>query len=232
MYGWIIVLGVIATLVVVIWLLARWVNPVRWLRTVTPTPVAYAKDGMRVKVTGELVCVGEPLTAPVSGRRCAAWALEVTQRGHNDHGQRGAGERPIAKESRAVQFFVDDGSGRALVQAPVERMNLVLSREGEADVWIAQEPAASLIQRLRSEFGIDPAFRDNIGFIRFKEAAAEVGSRISVAGWCRWSQDASGTRTLLLEPRDGSGLELIVCDHPDVVSVNPKNPAPGYRMAG
>lgn len=189
MYGWIIVLGVIATLVVVIWLLARWVNPVRWLRTVTPTPVAYAKDGMRVK-------------------------------------------RPIANESRAVRFFVDDGSGRALVQAPVERMNLVLSREGEADGWIAQEPAASLIQRLRSEFGIDPAFRDNIGFIRFKEAAAEVGSRISVAGWCRWSQDASGTRTLLLEPRDGSGLELIVCDHPDVVSVNPKNPAPGYRMAG
>ncbi|MEZ4227087.1 MAG: hypothetical protein R3B13_39480 [Polyangiaceae bacterium] len=223
--------AVIVALVALIGLLAWWVNPKRWLTKITPTPVVYAKDGMRIKVTGELICDGEPLTAPVSGRRAAAWVLEVTQRGHNDHGQRGAGERTIAKESRATQFVIDDGSGRALIRAPVERMNLVLTRQGEADSWIAKEPAATLIRRLSAEHGINPAFRDNTGFIRFKEAAAEVGSRISVAGWCRWIQDERGERTLLLEPRASDGLELIVCDDPAVVAVNPTRPAPGYRLS-
>jgi hypothetical protein len=68
-------------------------------------------------VVGRLELVGPPLTAPISGRRCAAYSATI------QYHDRIARSR-VAREAEAREFFVRDAAGqRVLVRAPVALMS-------------------------------------------------------------------------------------------------------------
>jgi len=73
--------------------------------------IASVKEGT-VEVRGEIEPARENLTAPVSGEDCVAYEYEATQRRwYGSPGYRGVTET----ELETVPFYVDDGTGSALV---------------------------------------------------------------------------------------------------------------------
>jgi hypothetical protein len=74
-----------------------------------------------------------PLVAPVSGRRCAAWKLEVTQRNHHQYGSSGAAESTIADASNRVGSS-EEGHARRLLLEPNEKSNIALIVRDDREV--------------------------------------------------------------------------------------------------
>lgn len=81
----------------------------RLLARATASPIATAGEGQLVRVVGRLID-DQLLTAPITGRRCAYWTVEVAQQ-HPDHRK---GHRWVFCESSGrAACTIEDASGRA-----------------------------------------------------------------------------------------------------------------------
>ncbi len=139
------------------------------------------------RIAGMVVPVDEPLIAPLSGRPCVYYETRVVR-------MVGLGmeewdiEYQVAAEQRSVQFLVDDGTGRALV-----------------DVTHSQVLLGEDVERSASEGGDDAAAEDaflarfgqrrrGLLFAKrlyFSESVIEVGERIAVVGSALSDQGSS-----------------------------------------
>src|SRR5689334_5235669 len=70
------------------------------------TAICDAAELRRVKIVGKLRLAGKPLTAPLSSRPCCYFDARV----FDENGER------MLRETGGCDFFVDDGTGRALVR--------------------------------------------------------------------------------------------------------------------
>ena len=82
------------------------------LARIRGTTIAQARPGL-VKVRGKVACLGEPLRAPLSGRRCAVFDLTIEQ-----DGELAATTGTLLHEVRGQDFLLRDGVGKALVRFP------------------------------------------------------------------------------------------------------------------
>ena len=231
---WAAVGAAIALLVGGLLWLRRTADLVAWLRKVRPMPIAYVQDGTRVKLVGTLRCATTPLRAPVSGRDCSAYSVEGTLRSHRTPNSYQAAERTVIDAHRVLEFYLDDGSGRALVRAKKGRTMLRLSRRGYLQDWATKKAIVELKRRLETDHEIAFEWPGVGGIARFEESALEEGSRVAVVGTCHWEEVTEGgvaTRLVVVEAGDGPGTEIVICDDLQVVQVNPNNPAPGFRLA-
>lgn len=74
------------------------------------TPIARLRPGERARVRGRVVAPAEALRAPLSDRPCVYYVAIVVQESANNNW------RELAKEERAVDFELDDGTGRLRVR--------------------------------------------------------------------------------------------------------------------
>jgi hypothetical protein len=117
-------LAVSAVASVSLWYLRPEQKMRRMLRRMTRVEIGKARDNKPVIVTGKLGFAGEPLVAPLTGRRCAAYTVVVEE-------QRGTTWTRIIEETRATDFFVRDETGKAHVlmnQSMDERAVVTLDR--------------------------------------------------------------------------------------------------------
>ena len=174
----------------VVWLIESAVDGwIRWrTRRLRVTPIEHVSDGVRVKVTGRLDAGDEPLEAPITGRACAAWSVEL---------QEGPGWATVLVEQKAQEFVIRDRSGRpALIRA--ERASVVFDRD--AETWPRQptERMQAFLRRHRlRESGHFPSAAPPY---RYCEGALEPGEEITVVGVARLEIDPSGTAGSYREP--------------------------------
>jgi hypothetical protein len=164
---------------------------IRWRTDRLPiTPLDQVADGTRVKITGRIDAGERPLTAPISGRSCTAWSVEVRD---------WPSWAKIAVDQQMQEFVIRDGSNRpALVRASRARVLFHI----DASSWPAQptEPILALLRRLGLKsggyFGSPLTYRP----YRYYEGALESGETITVVGLARLDVDPSGATGSYREP--------------------------------
>ncbi len=190
----------------------------RMLQRTSRVPFEALQDGKPGKVTGALVYVSDPLRAPLTGRSCAAWEVEVEEL-TADRETIAPVWQPIIVEQDAKDFLVDDGHGRILVKSELIRVSAVK----DARFWSgpARDAAPELDRYLR-EHG--ESSRNALGFnrmIRYREGILEAGELVTVLGVPRMVVDRAEptsyrvheTRAVMLGLEDGF---VVVSDDPDV----------------
>jgi hypothetical protein len=99
--------------VVARFLSGRYLFLARYARKGRLYSVAQFPDGKYGRVVGDVAPIGDPLIAPVSGLPCVFYILRVSDPFVR---HRGTGDpETIARGSSDAAFFLDDGTGRALV---------------------------------------------------------------------------------------------------------------------
>jgi hypothetical protein len=144
-------------------------------------PMRAIKDVLNhqmVKVSGKLRIVGEPLTAPLTGRACACYSVTV--------------ERPgelLILDQDGRDFLLDDGTAVALVRVATRGTRVVLTKDSRR--WAGP---------------LDAVDRDQAAFLRwhghhrdhilglpepltFSEGVLEAGERVAAYGTGVWEVD-------------------------------------------
>lgn len=166
--------------------------------------VAAIKDGSTVSICGRLAYAAPPLVAPLSGRRCAAWEVTVVQWVEN--GEDAKRWEVVVSEQRSQDFYLDDGTGRALITARSPMMAL------HRDVRFTSGPssqAAPELEAFLARHGLSREYA--LGYeLVWHEGVLEEGEQVAVLGAARLEADPDGVGTSY---RDGA-LRVVV-DEPD-----------------
>ena len=145
--------------------------------------IADAAEGVVVHLVG-VIAPGETIEAPLSGRACVHYELEIlgAARGQNRI-RPGVATRlpPRVREARSVAFAIDDGTGRALIDPSGARFTIQIS---ERQMRLG-EPS-EVHRRLASLHGM----RD--GADLFREGVLGVGARVAVIGMVVREPDPDG----------------------------------------
>jgi hypothetical protein len=138
-------------------------------------------SGDIAKVVGKVEYVGEPLIAPLSGRRCAYYTVLVEQHvssGKNSHW------KTIIEEEVAGSFVIRDGRHCAHINSDNVKSYLVEDRQYSSG--FAEDTPAVLEKYLNAHgqesegvFGINKT-------IRYKEGVLEEGELIAAVGRGEW----------------------------------------------
>lgn len=174
-----------AIIIAIIWLshrFSRKERTMRSLRTTEATPIGSVRDGEVVKIVGAVELESGPLTAPLTGRRCAWYVADVEE--YEGSGE-SAGWKNTVNEERSQPFFVRDATGGALVSVEEARAVLVSDRRGQ--VSLVDAPSAELKEFL-ARHGRHPA-----AGVKWSEGVIEAGEAVAVVGIGRWEGGPAAT---------------------------------------
>ena len=221
MFGF-FVLGATITAGVMAWRLL-FSERARHRRAIKRAPLVSLGDvmeGASVRVTGTVVAASDELKeAPLSGRPCVLYDVEVDQR--RNQGRNSAWVPVIREKDFVASFWLEDDSGRALVQ--FDWPEVVLTRDANFRSGILKEPKPRLREYLSShgESAQGIVFNKDL---RYREGALEPGEQVTVLGVAHLEPDpdpaatADGyrgraMRLVLRSPEDG---EMLLSDVPDL----------------
>ena len=185
----------------------------RALRAVPFSRVRDAKSGALVKLKGRVVRKGRALRSPLSSRACVHFCAEVEEKRSGSKGR--SYWATIADETESVDFYLDDGTGRALVRMDRAHVALVRdehSRSGTFDDADARQKAFLARHGKRSETLFGLVNRT----LRYTEGALEEDEDVCVLGSAVWvrRRKKNGDSVLRLEIGAPSGGTLHVSDDP------------------
>lgn len=172
---------------------ARGFWTVRLLGGSGATPLTELQPGLQ-EVRGTSLADGV-VTAPLSGRPCMYWRLQVEQ-------QRRTRWETVLDRHEAVPFWVDDGTGRARVD-PGEA-EVVVSAAARVRTGVFAHPSgewSELVERM------GPADAPPVHpFLRWREEYLEAGDVLTVVGRAReseggWAIESDG-ETFVVSDRD------------------------------
>lgn len=150
--------------------------------------IALTPENQDVRVSGKLAYVEgkAPLTAPISGRPCAAWRVIVEER--RNQGDQNTWKKVI-DDSDSTDFALEDESGRAVVDGTALSLALDFDASGGQSFL---NPASPALKAFMDERGVGTH-----GFIlkktlRAREGILEVGEAVTVAGSGTFMNDPSG----------------------------------------
>lgn len=150
----------------------------RRLRKVPAVQIADAPENAQVRLVGHVrPLAGRVLEAPLSGRRCVYYAVEVIER-QAVFGRARSGPL-LAMEQDAIAFVLEDGSARAVVD-PAHA--LVSAGTDRAQRSVAAFDATPPQRELLGRHGL--IRRDWWGTVglSYREAILELGELVTVVG--------------------------------------------------
>jgi len=202
------------------WYFGREQRLKRRLRSLPVQPIAETPEGKDVRVAGRLAYVdgNAPLTAPISGRPCAAWRVVVEEmRGGGGNNNSKRKWVAVVTESEARDFLLEDSTGRARVDGTLVELVLDFDSRGSTGVFRDASPQLKDFLFWRGIATEGLVFNKNM---RYREGILEAGEKVTVAGSGRWendpSQRAGGYREVGRILRVGAmeGGELLATDDP------------------
>ena len=157
----------------------------RKLRKAPRLPIAEVKEGQLAKVAGTLRLAEEPaLEAPLSGRPCAFFEVEVEERqssGKSSHWV------TIIKEYESQQrIFVEDETGKALVTLMAPEVVLTMDAHYESGFLNDASPRLTAFLMRHGHSSEGWVFNKTI---RYKEGVLEPGELVAVLGRGSWEPD-------------------------------------------
>lgn len=195
--GW-VVLGIAVAVAISIYAAYR-----SWLRTPQARalmarrrserhPIADMAEGERGRIEGQALTLDQQLEAPLSRRKCLCWQVRVevysASRASSDLGT--GGWRQVVDESSAVDFLVEDASGRALVRSAGANASI------DADAYYGdgaiedEQTTPELVEFMRS-WGQTTEGRQ----LRYEEGIVAAGDVVEVVGRGRREPDPDPAAT-------------------------------------
>jgi hypothetical protein len=163
-----------------------WFNPQRimkkQLRSASTKTIASMGEGEIARMIGHARVHHTALEAPLTGRACFYYIVRVERENGDD------GWSEVVREEQGVPFVLDDGTGRALVDATRAELALEFDRRDRIGMW--QQPDARQSAFLSRYSRLHAAHT-----YRFREAAIEVDERIAVLGGGTRELDPEGSPT-------------------------------------
>ncbi|HWO18404.1 MAG TPA: GIDE domain-containing protein [Kofleriaceae bacterium] len=145
----------------------------RALRRAKRVSIADAPEGAVVRLDGR-VLEGETLEAPLTGRRCVYYVAIVEE---FEAGSTPDSWRELTREARGVQFTIEDGTGRAIVDPEGARVDVDLDRTASSGAL--EEPTAAQAAFLERR-GVKLTGWSSNRTLRYREGVFEVGEPIAV----------------------------------------------------
>lgn len=189
----------------------------RGLAEAAQKPIAQLREGDVVRVVGTLKLGPGVLTAPLSQRSCALFFVRVLE-------NRGKVPKEILRESKGIEFTLDDGTGTVLVRPERFELALLEDHKQRAGMWNDASPElreylASKGQSTESTFGFKRA-------LSCYEGTLEEGERVAVLGEVRFEVDPApltagesyrdrAMRKVLVTPPSGV---MLLSDEPDATA--------------
>jgi hypothetical protein len=188
--------------------------------------IAEVRSGERVRIIGRVVPC-ELVEAPLSGRPCVCYEVVV-----NEIGKNGAGE--LLRKVHAARFFVEDESGRALIDPTRAGLSLILVEDHTTHSSLfggAPDP------RQVAVFPGHAKRLENLLLLRqleYTEGILAPGERVAVVGQGVVEPDPDSSLrpggyrdapAMLLRMEGSQSLPLHISDHSDLVWVSPRSPA-------
>jgi hypothetical protein len=133
--------------------------------------------GSVVKLVGRLDCVGEPLVAPLSRRRCAYYELDIEE--WRSRG-RGGDWVTVVRQASGRDFVLRDGQAAALVRTNAAEIAVHKDEQDATGILKAPTPEleALLEQHGQKATGLLGLNRK----LRFREGVLEAGEHVAVCG--------------------------------------------------
>jgi hypothetical protein len=183
-------------------------------------------SGDIAKIVGNVEFVGEPLIAPLSGRRCAYYYVlveELVSSGKSSHWKK------IIEEEVGGTFVIRDGRYRAHIDSN-STLKTYLVQDAEYDSGFRND-ATDTLENFLQAHGMDSEnFLGMNKTIRYKEGVLEEGECMAVVGRGEWknarevSLPESFGRILVLSSTEEEPIYL--SDDPDTVEITYKNDLP------
>jgi hypothetical protein len=196
----------------------------RALRRAPRVSVADAPDGEVVRIVGRVRFADlEPLSAPVSNRRCAYYEIEVEER--SGVGRNQSWSKVLEHKEHLERFVIEDETGRALVEPKAPRV--VLNMDTHLSSGMSKDPPLEL----RSFLMVHGVATEGLLFnktMQYTEGALEEGEQVTVLGRCRREPDpepgagpaGAGYRQVPLRLRivePGDGVPMVLSDDPSTL---------------
>jgi hypothetical protein len=182
----------------------------RTLRKAPILTVGGFADGTEAKLVGKVRLLAE-LCSPLTGRPCAHYHVRVEV--WRIPSQESGGWSNFIEEEKTVAFVLDDGTGRAIVEAEDAQISVVEDAHFRSGTFNDDTPQLEsfLAKHGRKSTNL---FGFNKG-LRYAEGVIEEGESVTVFGRGAWENDGSGTRRLVIsQPRD---CQLRVSDNPSTL---------------
>jgi len=161
-------------------------------RTVA-TPIAALSPGQTVKVVGRLV-LGEapPLVAPLTGRSCALYVASAS----NLSSPRGCPQ--LAREEKAQDFWLEDGTGRIRVTFDDKPLGLFVVADSKLEPDLRGEPPP-ILGAFLARHGWSS--KDTKTWV-FHEGVLEAGETVAVRAKVKGGVGYRDAETVLTRPED------------------------------
>lgn len=207
---WIVVGLILAGLILraVLRLFSRDAVIKRKLRRAKRIPIKDFPDGGVAKIVGRLDYVGRPFNAPLTGRRCAQYLVEVEEKDGSGEWER------LTEEEAGQDFFLDDGTGEALIKLQDARIAVTKDRDYSSGTFKDATP-----RQERFLFSKGEKSTGFLGFnrsLRYKEGVLRRREDVAVYGVGRWKKDDEGGPERLVLAGT-SRVPLCVSDDPGVL---------------
>lgn len=205
-----------ASIALAIWYFSEGATIKRELRSVPVSKIRDVSDGHRARIVGGVRPVVEAFPAPLTGRPCVyaiATIEERRSRGKSHYWKR------IAREEQGIAFFVEDDTGRALVDAANGRLALEFDAHESSGFLDNPEPNQLAFLQRHGESGTGMLFNRSL---RYREAIISVDEVIAVLGEGVREPDPDAPPTEAYRGDSPTRLRLTSSPrHPLVVSDDP-----------
>jgi len=158
------------------------------LRKLSKTPkksIGGLKTNQFTKVSGKALHVKPPLIAPLSGRQCIFYSIEIDKKVSTGKSTRW---KTIVKEEKIQEFFINTNGDFTIVRPTQSPRNFIsyLVKDRKTSSGTFSDPIPEFESLLR-RYNIEPT--NFFGFnktLRYKEGVVEIGEQITVAGIAKW----------------------------------------------
>lgn len=170
------VLAVVGIVVGAFWYFSDSQKIRRQLRKMAAKPIGQLRDDELGKVVGRARALEAVLTAPLTGRSCVYFTATVEE--HRSTGKTHYW-KTIIKETRGVPFVLEDGSGRAIVDATAARIAIDFDGRSQSGTFDDPTEAERAFLARHGEKGQGWIFNRRL---RYREAVIAEGETIAVLG--------------------------------------------------
>jgi len=150
--------------------------------------ISAVEDGDVVKIVGQLVPVGELISAPLSGRKCCFYDVRIEEKRHYratvDVIDKGNNWYNLVEEQKSSAFVIEDGGNYAFINTQKLKATLAVDETFRSGFLNdASDTLEEFLKRngqtSRGVFGLNKK-------LRFEEGVLEKGDTVAVLGKCRW----------------------------------------------
>jgi hypothetical protein len=176
-------------------------------------------SGETAKVTGNIQITGEPLIAPLSGRKCALYYILIEEKVHSG---KSSHWDTLIEEEVTGSYVIRDGRNYAYINSKDIKSYIVQDRNFSSGFM---EDATEVLEKYLSHHG--KKSEGFLGFnktIRYKEGVLEEGEMIAVIGKGTWRNpeqlNLNFSAGRILEITGSKEEPVYLSDDPETIKTN------------